>query len=136
MTQPGDSESSEHALILAENLQRAAAFYERVFECVVETGAAERCRFVVPAIRERGAILGVIRRRIVGDHDTINRFTVGSLEQAMDRVLRHEGSVLVTSIGAGHIWFALCQDTEGNRFVIEQGTPPSAVPPGRFERPT
>ena len=129
MTQPGDSGSSEHALILAENLQRAAAFYERVFECDVETHADDSCRFVVPGIDARGAVLGVIRPRTSSDRDTINRFTVASLEHAMNRVVRHQGSVLVKSTGDGQIWFAFCQDTEGNRFIIDQGAthpPPDA----------
>jgi predicted enzyme related to lactoylglutathione lyase len=129
MTKPGHRGPSEHALILAANLQRAAAFYACVFECDVETYADDSRRFVVPDIHERGAVLGVIRLRTSSDQDIINQFTVASLDEAMDRVRRHQGSVLVKSLGAGYIWFALCQDTEGNRFVIEQWTslpPPEA----------
>jgi predicted enzyme related to lactoylglutathione lyase len=110
---------SERVIIVADNLQRAAGFYERVFECEVETRVDDTCRFALSAIRDWAGVEAVIRPRSLHDDEVTNMFRVESLEATIERVLSHHGKVLVGPLLADRVRLSLCQDTEGNRFVLE-----------------
>ncbi len=110
---------SELIIVVADNLQRAAGFYERVFECEVETCADDTCRFSLAAIGDWGGVHAIIRRRTSRDTDVTNLFRVTSLDGMTDRVSQQRGRVIIASLAAGNKRLGLCQDTEGNRFAIE-----------------
>jgi predicted enzyme related to lactoylglutathione lyase len=110
---------SEQVVIPADNLQRAAGFYARVFQCEVEAAADDTYRFSLPPIGEWAGVQGVIRLRSPNDADATNAFTVSSLEGATDRLVRFGGRLLAGPLLAGRVRLSLCQDTEGNRFSLE-----------------
>jgi predicted enzyme related to lactoylglutathione lyase len=120
---PKSPRPSHHALILAANLRRADTFYARVFECDVETRADDTCRFMVRTIDEQGAVAAVIRLRTPDDQDRTNWFIVESIDRTTELVYRQQGTVLMRSVAPGRKRFAFCQDTEGNRFLIEELVP-------------
>jgi predicted enzyme related to lactoylglutathione lyase len=111
--------------ITAIDLQRAIEFYLRVFQCEVESFADGTCWFKTPDIDGRGGAMVVIRARTPRDGSVVGYFRVGSLEEILARVLREGGKVLIgKSPVGGSALFAYCQDTEGNRFTLEQpGSP-------------
>jgi predicted enzyme related to lactoylglutathione lyase len=109
----------EEIVIPADDVQRAAGFYQRVFDCDVETRDDETCHFAVPPLGGWSGARAVIRPRAPYDRDVTNYFRVESLRATTARVERHHGRVLVAMLTAGQSYLSLCQDTEGNRFSIE-----------------
>ncbi|HVT40789.1 MAG TPA: VOC family protein [Gemmatimonadaceae bacterium] len=122
--------SAEHLQIPATDVPRAIAFYQHVFGFDVESFADGTCWFSTPRIDNRASGTGVIRARTAQDPNFVNYFRVASLEEVTTRVSRHGGRVLIPrSLIAGSMWFAYCQDTEGNRFAIEQCASPQGLEP-------
>jgi hypothetical protein len=111
-----------HFDLYADDPERAARFYQNVFSWRTEkwTGGMDYWLITTGPDNEPGINGGLGKRRDLADRTT-NTVDVASLEDVEARILAAGGRVLeprrnIPGVG----WFALCTDTEGNRFGLMQ----------------
>jgi predicted enzyme related to lactoylglutathione lyase len=119
-------------VIPAVDLDRAVAFYGRVFQCHVSSFVDGTREFTPRPIagRDNPTVAIHARAEQVRDHDCINVFCVGAFDATITRVHLSGGSVVIDTVDANGIRIAVCRDTEGNRFCIEHADDPRAAPMG------
>lgn len=114
-----------HFEITADEPDRAAAFYRKVFGWeVADWGGADRYLVVTTGPADEAGINGAIMPRQEHRQAVINTVDVAGWEQAAEAVRQAGGQVLMekTAIpGVGY--FAYCVDTESNIFGILEAVP-------------
>ena len=109
--------------IPATDPRRAAAFYQRVFDCKVERTIDGGYRFSTTSGPEPVWVGIVNRWKVPTESHQIAVYEVASVDEATRRVHRHGGTVIALTTNANGAPIGLCQDTEGNQFSIEQSGP-------------
>jgi predicted enzyme related to lactoylglutathione lyase len=114
-----------HFNISADNTARAVKFYETVFGWKVEKwpGPVDYWLVTTGPDDKPGINGGIGRREDPADH-TSNSIEVASLKEAVAKIVAAGGKVLEPKMpipGVG--WFAMCLDTEGNRFDLMEPDP-------------
>jgi predicted enzyme related to lactoylglutathione lyase len=111
-----------HFDLYADDPERAADFYRTVFSWKTEkwTGGMDYWLITTGPDDEPGINGGLGKRRDLADRTT-NTVEVASLHETESKIKAAGGKVLEPRMlipGVG--WFALCADTEGNRFGLMQ----------------
>jgi predicted enzyme related to lactoylglutathione lyase len=111
-----------HFELNAENPERAANFYAKVFDWKVEKWSGpEEYWLLNTGVGKDPGINGAIMRRPNFGTVTVNTIGVESIDQTLENIQKRGGQLLSpkTNIpGVG--WFAYCQDTEGVTFGVIQ----------------
>jgi uncharacterized protein len=112
-----------HFDITADDPDRAVDFYGTVFgwKFTKWGGGGPMEYWMIETGDENPGINGGMSRRGDGQRGTVNTVGVESIDASMEAVQNAGGSVEQPKMpipGVG--WFALCADTEGNRFGIMQ----------------
>jgi predicted enzyme related to lactoylglutathione lyase len=111
--------------LYAQNPARAAKFYKDVFGWRAETWAGPWNSWLITTGPDSGPGMdgGLCSRP--GQQDRgVNTIEVPSLEETEGRIKAAGGQILEPAFrlpGVG--WYALCADTEGNRFGLMQADP-------------
>ena len=117
-----------HFGIPADDPQRALKFYHQVFgwefqlgwEYDTPGGREQYWNVVTGSGDESGINGGLTRREFPGQPIGVG-IQVPSVDEYTSRVEKHGGKVIVGRQQLPKVgWFALCQDSEGNTFVIFQ----------------
>jgi predicted enzyme related to lactoylglutathione lyase len=114
-----------HFDLYADDPARAVKFYERVFGWKAEKwgGPMQYWLLTTGPDGQPGINGGIGPRQDPTDHTT-NTVDVPSLKEAEDKIVAAGGKVLEPRIPIpGMGWFALCLDTEGNRFGLMEADP-------------
>jgi hypothetical protein len=112
-------------MVPVDDPERAAKFYRDVFAWRVQMDETPQGRgkvwHVLTASGEERGIDGSLSRREFPGQPIGIGIQVPSVDDFTDRVERQGGKVLVRK-GAipGVAWFSVCQDSEGNTFVLSQ----------------
>jgi predicted enzyme related to lactoylglutathione lyase len=108
-----------HFEIHADQLERAVAFYQRVFDWDVQRWEGSTDYWLVTTGPEEGpGINGAIMPRVHGG-STYNTIDVPSVDEFAERIIEAGGEVVMPRTpvpGVGYM--AYCSDTEGNVFGI------------------
>jgi uncharacterized protein len=114
-----------HFNISADNTARAVKFYETVFGWKAEKWPGPVDYWLVTTgPDDKPGINGGIGRREDPADRTSNSIEVASLKEAEAKIVAAGGKVLEPKMpipGVG--WFAMCLDTEGNRFDLMEPDP-------------
>jgi len=114
-----------HFDIYADVPDRAVKFYRSVFGWKAERYAGPMDYWLITTgpDTEPGINGGLGRRRDPSDHTT-NTVDVTSLKETEAKITAAGGKVLEPRIAIPGVgWFALCADTEGNRFGLMESDP-------------
>ena len=114
-----------HFDIYADVPDRAVKFYRNVFGWKAERYAGPMDYWLITTgpDTEPGINGGLGRRRDPSDHTT-NTVDVTSLKETEAKITAAGGKVLEPRIAIPGVgWFALCADTEGNRFGLMESDP-------------
>ena len=120
-----------HFEIAAENPERAADFYKRVFgwECKKWEGPIEYWLVTTGPKDQPGIDGGIYRREtpLTGSDDmTGYRCTIDipSVDEYVERVNANGGSITMPKTAVPGVgWMVFCKDTEGNSFGMMQNDP-------------
>ena len=114
-----------HFDIYADDPDRAVKFYRNVFGWKTERYAGPMDYWLITTgpDTEPGINGGLGRRQNPSDHTT-NTVDVISLKETEAKISAAGGKVLEPRIAIPGVgWFALCADTEGNRFGLMESDP-------------
>lgn len=115
-----------HFEIPAEDLRRAAAFYEKAFEWKINNyGSGEMDYWLVTAGEDKEpGINGAIAKKSETHLATVNTMSVSSFEDTVDKIRAAGGEILGPKMAVPNIgYMTYCKDTEGNIFGIMQMDP-------------
>jgi predicted enzyme related to lactoylglutathione lyase len=114
-----------HFDIYADDPSRAVRFYQSVFGWKAEKwGGPMEYWLVTTGPDSQPGINGGIGQRQDPSGHTTNSIDVTSLKEAEAKIVAAGGKVLEPRMPiAGIGWFALCLDTEGNRFGLMETDP-------------
>ncbi len=119
-----------HFEITADDPQRAAEFYKKVFGWSIDKWDGTQPYWLVTTGEKTGVgINGAIMERHDSGQTVINTIDVDSWEKAAEAVKAAGGKVTTPKTpipGVGS--FAYCQDTEGNVFGIMEADPAGRMP--------
>jgi predicted enzyme related to lactoylglutathione lyase len=111
--------------LYVEDLERATAFYESVFELklqVIADPTGETAMRAFPADMTTYGAAGALVKSLhgrPGSGGTLLYFSVDDCANASARVASANGIVVREKFSIGEFgWVALCQDTEGNLFGL------------------
>jgi uncharacterized protein len=111
-----------HFDISADDPQRAAGFYSSVFGWKFDKWSGEGFDYwMITTGEEQPGINGGLSRRTEGAGDPMNTIGVHSIDDSLAAVAAAGGKVERAKApipGVG--WFAVCSDTEGNKFGVMQ----------------
>ena len=112
-----------HFDITAEDPDRAVDFYGTVFgwKFTKWDGGGPMEYWMIETGKDNPGIDGGMSRRSEDQRGTVNTVGVDSIDASLDAIQGAGGSVAQPKMpipGVG--WFALCADTEGNKFGIMQ----------------
>jgi predicted enzyme related to lactoylglutathione lyase len=111
---------SSERVIPADDVLRATAFYAHILACTVRRLVDGSACLVTRPLDGVEAVLAVVRARSTGEDHRLDVFTVQSVGSTLSRIRGHGGMVLIETADADGRPLAWCQDTEGNRFIVEQ----------------
>jgi len=108
-----------HFEISADNPERAKKFYENVFGWNINKWGPEEYWLVMTGERTEPGIDGALKKREEQKQSVVNTVSVASIDEAMEKVKRNGGKVLMPKMTIPGIGYnTYCQDTEGNVFGI------------------
>ena len=116
-----------HFEISADDTQRAADFYSRVFGWDVQKwdGPAEYWLVNTGQAPEPGINGGIFKRK--GPVGHVNTVQVDSVDAFAEKITVHGGKVVVPKMSIPKVGYLIyCQDTEGSVFGIMQPDPAAA----------
>lgn len=106
--------------VSADDVKRAAKFYQRVFGWTVEPAEEADDYYMIDTGEEDElGISGAVMERIDPMDSTINTFDVPNLDQFARKITESGGEVIAPKIaipGVGYVQY--CHDTEGNTFGV------------------
>lgn len=114
-----------HFDLVADDPERAAGFYQKVFKWKFEKweGPFEYWMVTTGSSDEPG-IDGGLSRRSETSTGTENTIGVDSVDDYVAKILASGGKVIRPKAAVPGVgWLAYCEDTEGNRFGIMQDDP-------------
>jgi predicted enzyme related to lactoylglutathione lyase len=103
--------------ICVEDVERAAVFYERIFDWKIAKGDDSSYRFIETG--ENEGIGGALMTRVEELDSTINTIDVPSVDAVAKEIAAAGGKVMAPKIaleGVGYVQY--CQDLDGNSFAI------------------
>ncbi|HTD48015.1 MAG TPA: VOC family protein [bacterium] len=109
-----------HFEFAADNPDRAAQFYTRVFGWTIKKWDGPMDYWLVSTGEEQPGINGGLTRR-QGPQNVVNTVDVPSVDEFTAKITKNGGKVVQGKMaipGVGYL--AMCQDTEGNIFGIMQ----------------
>ena len=115
----------EHFDLYADDPERAVRFYTDVFGWTIQKWEGPMDYWMVSTgpSDQPGIDGGISKRQDPADH-TVNTIGIPSVDEFTEKITASGGIILApkTAIpGVG--WFALCKDTEGNKFgIMEEDT--------------
>jgi predicted enzyme related to lactoylglutathione lyase len=114
-----------HFEIGAQDPERAAQFYEKVFGWKIQKwGGPQDYWLATTGPDSEPGINGGIMRHKDGAARTINTVQVASIEEAIAKVTASGGQVMVPKMAIPGVgWLAYCTDTEGGIFGIHVPDP-------------
>ena len=111
-----------HFELSADNPERAARFYTKVFGWKIEKWAGPTDYWLVTTGPDsEPGINGAIMQRADPKATTVNTIGVASVDEFCAKIVKSGGKVLQPKMpipGVGY--YAYCQDTEGNAFSLMQ----------------
>jgi len=114
-----------HFEIPADNPERAAKFYKKVFNWEINMWAGPVKYWLVKTGEDKEpGINGAITEKSANVKVTTNTISVASYEDAVKKIVEAGGKVLMPKMavpGVGYMTY--CLDTEGNVFGIMQNDP-------------
>ena len=112
-----------HFDIPADQPGRAQDFYGRLFGWRIEKVPVPNLEYWVIRAAQGDALGGLIRRS-APDQNTINYYTVPSIDEALRNVEELGGQITVPKAPVPHVDYnAQCKDTEGNTFGLWENDP-------------
>lgn len=114
-----------HFDIQADDPERAVKFYSDVFGWKIEKWEGPTDYWLVTTGPEDqyGINGGIARRQDPADH-TINTIVVPSLDDFVAKVTAFGGEVIAPKMAIPGVgWFALCKDSEDNKFGLMEDDP-------------
>lgn len=110
-----------HFEMPADDLQRASRFYQDVFGWQMQPWGAEGEYILVSTGKEGPGIDGGITQRIPDRSGTINTIDVSSVDEYVEKIVAHGGTVVAPKMAIPQVGYAAyCRDTEGNLFGLMQ----------------
>lgn len=110
--------------IPADDTERAKSFYSELFGWEIEKAeeSNEYCLITTAGKKDQKGIEGGLMKRQRPGQPIINFIDVPSVEEYSNKVVRLGGKVVIPRrLVLGWGYFALCLDTENNRFAIWEG---------------
>jgi predicted enzyme related to lactoylglutathione lyase len=110
----------EHFDLYADDPERAGKFYADVFGWAIQKwdGPMDYWMVSTGPSDQPGIDGGISQRQDPGDR-TINTIGVRSVDDLTEKITAAGGRILAPKMAIpGMGWFALCMDTEGNKFGI------------------
>ncbi len=119
-----------HFEISADNVDRAVAFYRKVFDWFIEKWDSPIEYWLVTTGPDhlRGIDGAILKRVLPSGFSTINTISVDSIEMMVKKVIDAGGAKFTeieTIPGIGQ--FCYCTDTEGNHFGLMQSFSESRI---------
>jgi len=114
-----------HFDIYADNPERAVKFYKQVFGWkITKWEGPTEYWLVMTGPDDKPGINGGLGRREDPADRTINTIDVPSVDDFTAKISGAGGKVLVPKVAIPGVgWFALCLDTEGNKFGLMEDDP-------------
>ena len=108
-------------MVPADDPERAASFYRNAFDWRIDADPTGHAWHMHSDEPDAPDVQGVISRREFDGQPIGIGIQVPSIDDYTARIEQQGGTVLVPK-GAipGVAWFAVCQDTEGNTFILSQ----------------
>jgi predicted enzyme related to lactoylglutathione lyase len=115
----------EHFDLYADDPERAGKFYSDVFGWKLQKWEGPMDYWMVQTgPSDQPGIDGGISKRQDSADRTINTIGISSVDEFTDKITAAGGRILAPkSAIPGVGWFAMCMDTEGNKFGIMEENP-------------
>ena len=110
----------EHFDLYADDPERAARFYQDVFDWQIQKwdGPMDYWMINTGPDDQPGISGGLAKRQDPADH-TINTIGVNSVDEFVQKITGAGGEIVAPKMAIPGVgWFALCTDTEGNKFGL------------------
>jgi predicted enzyme related to lactoylglutathione lyase len=115
----------EHFDLYADEPERASKFYSDVFDWTIQKwdGPMDYWMVMTGSSDQPGIDGGISKRQDPADH-TVNTIGVPSVDEFTEKITASGGQILAPKMAIPGVgWFALCTDTEGNKFgLMEEDT--------------
>ncbi len=115
----------EHFDLYADDPERAARFYQDIFDWQIQKwdGPMEYWMINTGPDDQPGISGGLSKRQDPADH-TINTIGVSSVDEFVQKIKSAGGQIAAPKMAIPGVgWFALCIDTEGNKFGLMEEDP-------------
>ena len=115
----------DHVGIYVKNLSNSLSFYKQVFGWkITKWEGPTEYWLVMTGPDDKPGINGGLGRREDPADRTINTIDVPSVDDFTAKISGAGGKVLVPKVAIPGVgWFALCLDTEGNKFGLMEDDP-------------
>ncbi len=110
----------EHFDLYADDPERAARFYQAVFDWKIQKWDGPMDYWMInTGPDDQPGISGGLGRRQDPSDSTINTIGVNSVDTFTQKITDAGGQIVATKMAIPGVgWFAMCVDTEGNKFGL------------------
>ena len=115
----------EHFDLYADDPERAVQFYKDVFDWQIQKWEGPMDYWMINTGPDDlpGISGGLAKRQDPSDH-TINTIGVDSVDEYVQKITASGGQIVAPKMAIPGVgWFAMCLDTEGNKFGLMEENP-------------
>ena len=115
----------EHFDLYADDPERAVQFYKDVFDWQIQKWEGPMDYWMInTGPDDLPGISGGLAKRQDRDDHTINTIGVDSVDEYVEKITASGGQIVAPKRAIPGVgWFAMCLDTEGNKFGLMEENP-------------